>query len=167
MQESGEADEDVSQAADLQAAEGSSGETANAQESGQGQKGMAGMGANLVSTVRSFLPFVSKAGDAQPQPAAGKKPVKVRNILPAVVNNQESRPLASRGSVSMTKNLVNAVQRGCRSGVLLVMPSGPGHASARACPSNPRDAVPSILLWTWLDADYQPDERLTAPRISA
>ena len=41
------------------------------------QKGVAGMGANLVSTVRSFLPFVSKAGDAQPQPAAGKKPVKV------------------------------------------------------------------------------------------
>lgn len=35
------------------------------------------MGANLVSTVRSFLPFVSKSGDAQPQPAAGKKPVKV------------------------------------------------------------------------------------------
>jgi hypothetical protein len=35
------------------------------------------MGANLVSTVRSFLPFVSKSGDTQPQPAAGKKPVKV------------------------------------------------------------------------------------------
>ena len=41
------------------------------------QKGVAGMGANLVSTVRSFLPFVSKSGDAPPPPAAGKKPVKV------------------------------------------------------------------------------------------
>lgn len=45
----------------------------------QAQKGPAGMGANLVSAVRSFLPFVSKAADAQPQPAAGKKPVKVRH----------------------------------------------------------------------------------------
>ena len=38
-----------------------------------------GLGANLVSTVRSFLPFVSRAADAPPPPpAAGKKPVKVR-----------------------------------------------------------------------------------------
>ena len=49
-------------------------------EAAPAQKTVAGMGANLVSTVRSFLPFVSKAGDAQPQPAAGKKPVKVRML---------------------------------------------------------------------------------------
>ncbi len=52
-------------------------EAADVAEAAPAQKGVAGMGANLVSTVRSFLPFVSKAGDAQPQPAAGKKPVKV------------------------------------------------------------------------------------------
>ena len=93
MQESGAAEEDIPQAADLQAAEGPPEEAADAQDSGQAQKGMAGMGANLVSTVRSFLPFVSKAGDAQPQPAAGKKPVKVHNTLPAVVvMNRSSRP---------------------------------------------------------------------------
>ena len=41
-----------------------------------------GLGANLVSTVRSFLPFVSRAADAPPPPpAAGKKPVKVRDTL--------------------------------------------------------------------------------------
>ena len=79
LQEGGEADEDASQGAALQAAEDPSEEAAGAQEGGQAQMGMAGMGANLVSTVRSFLPFVSKADNAQPQPAAGKKPVKVCN----------------------------------------------------------------------------------------
>ena len=93
MQESGEADEDVPLTAASQAAEGPPEEAADAKGSGQAQTGMAGMGANLVSTVRSFLPFVSKAGDAQPQPAAGKKPVKVHNTLPAiVVVNRSSRP---------------------------------------------------------------------------
>ena len=71
LQESGEAAEGGQHTVASQAAEGSSEEAANAQGSGQAQKGMAGMGANLVSTVRSFLPFVSKAGDTQPPPAAG------------------------------------------------------------------------------------------------
>ena len=111
LQESDEADEDVSLPAASQAAEGPSEEAADAHESGQAQKGMAGMGANLVSTVRSFLPFVSKVGDAQPQPAAGKKPVKVHNTLPAVVNNQELMTSQASGSgVSMIQNPVNAVR---------------------------------------------------------
>lgn len=46
--------------------------------SGAKQSAMGGLGANLVSTVRSFLPFVSKAVDAAAPPAAGKKAVKVR-----------------------------------------------------------------------------------------
>jgi hypothetical protein len=41
------------------------------------QKPKGGLGANLVSTVRSFLPFVSKPADAAAPPAAGKKAVKV------------------------------------------------------------------------------------------
>ena len=89
MQESDEPAEHGQQTSAMQAAEEPSEEAAeeaaDAQGSGQVQKGMAGMGANLVSTVRSFLPFVSKAGDAQPQPAAGKKAVKVRYYLPAVL----------------------------------------------------------------------------------
>ena len=107
--------------ADLQAAEGPPEEAAGAQDSGQAQKGMAGMGANLVSTVRSFLPFVSKTGDAQPQPAAGKKPVKVHNTPPADVNNQElMASQASRSGVCMTQNPVNAVRYVCRSGFPLI-----------------------------------------------
>ena len=103
-QENGETDEEVPLTAASQAAEGPSGEVADAQDSGQAQKGMAGMGANLVSTVRSFLPFVSKAGDAQPQPAAGKKPVKVHSTLPGIVNNQElMNSHASQSGVSMTQ----------------------------------------------------------------
>jgi hypothetical protein len=43
-----------------------------------------GLGANLVSTVRSFLPFVSSSKAAEPAapPAAGKKPVKARASAP-------------------------------------------------------------------------------------
>jgi hypothetical protein len=40
-------------------------------------KPAAGLGANLVSTMRSFLPFVSKQAECGPLAAAGKKPVKV------------------------------------------------------------------------------------------
>ena len=65
----------------LQCLQDASAGPAEPAESSQAQKGVAGMGANLVSTVRSFLPFVSKSGDAQPQPAAGKKPVKVSEII--------------------------------------------------------------------------------------
>lgn len=49
-----------------------------ADSSGAKQTAVGGLGANLVSTVRSFLPFVSKAADAAAPPAAGKKTVKVR-----------------------------------------------------------------------------------------
>lgn len=42
-----------------------------------GGGGIGGLGANLVSTVRSFLPFVARAEPADTVPAAGKKPVKV------------------------------------------------------------------------------------------
>jgi len=45
---------------------------------GGGGGGIGGLGANLVSTVRSFLPFVARAEPAEGAPAAGKKPVKVR-----------------------------------------------------------------------------------------
>lgn len=57
----------------------SNADAADAQEEGEQPAQQAkGRGANLVSTVRSFLPFVSKAAEAPAQPAAGKKPVKVR-----------------------------------------------------------------------------------------
>ena len=39
--------------------------------------GGASMAANLVSTIRSFLPMVSKPAEGQAGPAAGKQPVKV------------------------------------------------------------------------------------------
>ena len=39
--------------------------------------GGASMAANLVSTIRSFLPMVSKPAEGQTGPAAGKQPVKV------------------------------------------------------------------------------------------
>ena len=43
--------------------------------------GIGGLGANLVSTVRSFLPFVARSEPADAVPAAGKKPVKVPSLL--------------------------------------------------------------------------------------
>lgn len=51
-----------------------------AEEGGDGAKRtVGGLGANLVSTMRSFLPFVSKQqAEGSAVPAAGKKPVKVR-----------------------------------------------------------------------------------------
>ena len=55
-------------------------EPAAAAESVLGQAvppGGASMAANLVSTIRSFLPMVSKPAEGQAGPAAGKQPVKV------------------------------------------------------------------------------------------
>ena len=48
---------------------------------GGGGGGIGGLGANLVSTVRSFLPFAARAEPADAVPAAGKKPVKVPPAL--------------------------------------------------------------------------------------
>lgn len=60
------------------AADGPSSEDGGADADARKTGGGGGLGANLVSTVRSFLPFVSKPADAAAPPAAGKKTVKVR-----------------------------------------------------------------------------------------
>ena len=54
--------------------------------------GGASMAANLVSTIRSFLPMVSKPVEGQAGPAAGKQPVKVgmqSSICAAVLRGAE------------------------------------------------------------------------------
>ncbi|KAK9836349.1 hypothetical protein WJX81_007690 [Elliptochloris bilobata] len=64
---------------------------------GGGGGGIGGLGANLVSTVRSFLPFVARAEAAEGAPAGGKKPVKVRALEAAdAARRREAQRAAER-----------------------------------------------------------------------